>query len=1165
MYTRYEPFERVFVDRVEYLDWMENALERCKKESVVLHLRGIGGIGKSSLIEHWNNSVDKGIILDFIKVSDFYDRLNVLAKGASRLGIQLKRYDILWHIRQRLVKGIEPPKERERGWVLEVLAPIDAILPVGVLGISKAINVVGKKLKPILTGKLDELGNWLKTRLGDDYSEKLLEFLWMEPNHAEFLYLDALLEDLNDRKEKDKPVLVMFDGFEVVDSERLRWRYAGRNISESELWYVFLSLLKNCVGVVASRQAPPPRILQDMKIEEDELTELDEVSCRQLLDKKGITDKALQNRIITVCGGNPFVANCICDIHESGGLSIEDVDRLGADTLEEVRIKTWRRLFSRAEGLVDTIDRAGLLPLIDKEIMNIIYPSMKSAQWDHMIHLSFMRDQGDGTWILHNLAKELILTELDEKLVPLANEVSKLLEKAALETSNFRLLGMAFSVKAHANESDARGEIQKYFDVLDSENQHMNALEFLTHIHMESEYGWALVHSLKGQVQYRLNRVVESEQSFREAIQLYKNLSETNPQSSEFIYNVAKNTAWLGALFRKVDRPSDSKAAFWEAIALYKSIAESDSKYLKNVAETLCSLAFLLLSRHREKEAEDAVNEALEIYGVLVTSASDPDVPVIGTASTLILSGRLLSLQDRLSEAEAAYRRAIELYRDLSKKTSESYLKGVGHTLHRLAYILLRRHNARGAEESLREELEIFNNLGKKSPEAYKRDIARALASLGYLLYCTSRPLKAEETLREALRILRDLVNEAPKAYSDSLANCLNDLGRVLRETNRYDEAEQMFQEALRLFRNLAQDAPEVYSFGECASCQVGITLQELGHLYRVTNKLFEAEDAYREAINTSRAIASNIPHHRHSFLVSRMLHDYAILLKHMNRFSEAEEVLREGLAIYRSLSKKAPEAYIHVVASALNNLAILLRHTGKASDAEVALNEAFEVYERLSKESPELFLHHYVLILNNRGVLLRELDRLAEAERTFQEALDIISNMAETDPEHTPPSVDTTLSNLSVLYRQTGRLADAETAIREVIDIRRELALNVPKIHLVTIASALNNFGIVLSETKKPEEAEEVFREALKIRRRLTEEAPELYRRHEAKSLNNLYIHLMRTVGDNRETKEVLRSLEKMGVRHSPSCEEWSEEIEDDELWFHEIFYHWSDCPFCV
>ncbi|MHA2065753.1 MAG: tetratricopeptide repeat protein, partial [Candidatus Thorarchaeota archaeon] len=709
MYELYEPSERVFVDREEYIDWMTNALSRCKDKSVVLHLRGIGGIGKSALVEQWNASTDQSILLDCSGVTDFYDRLDTLARGAARFGMDLRRFDVLWHIRQRFVKGVEPAREEGRGWVMDILAPLDLLVPI--TSVPRAIKAIGEKLKPILTGKLDALGKWLQTRLGKDYASKLLEVLWKEPSHAEFLYLNALLEDLNDRKAIEKAVLVMLDGYETVDKENLRWNYGGKKISEAELWYVFLSSLVNSVGVIASRHSP----VESVDIEQSELTELDKESCMELLERRGISDEDVQTKIASVSGGNPFVINCICDIPDSSILSMEEIENLGADSLEEVRVKTWRRLFSQTEGLLDLIDRAGLVPFIDRRILSIIAPSMKSAHWNQITKLSFVRDRGDGTLALHSLAQELILTELGDKLITLTEEVSDSLEQAATKESDWALMGMALSAKALAAESDAMAKVQEIVDNLRRENRYMDAYLLLENVSVPTDEGKAPLEMLRGRVLYGIDWIADAEQSFRVALDLYRRLSAATPDSSEFASGVAGTLARLGGLLRWIDRPSESEAAFWEAIAVYRQLSTKNPEYLKNVAETLCSLAFLLLSRHREKEAEDAVNEAIEIFGQLAAIGKDPDKALSGTASTLIISGRLLGLQDRLSEAEAAYRKAIEIYRDLPHKDPDNFLKSVGATLHRLAFILLRRHNAVGAEAALQEELDIFRDLAEKA------------------------------------------------------------------------------------------------------------------------------------------------------------------------------------------------------------------------------------------------------------------------------------------------------------------------------------------------------------------------------------------------------------------------------------------------------------------
>jgi hypothetical protein len=154
--------------------------------------------------------------------------------------------------------------------------------------IGNAIGTVGTKVASKLKGKYSTLGKWLQTRLGKNHVTRLLEIMWKEPRHAEFLFLDALLEDLNQRKNLDSPILFLFDHFECIESELAHWRYKARKIAEAELWYVFLSSLSNCVGVTASRL--PPLKQSEIIVEESDLLELDRESCLELLELQGIKE-----------------------------------------------------------------------------------------------------------------------------------------------------------------------------------------------------------------------------------------------------------------------------------------------------------------------------------------------------------------------------------------------------------------------------------------------------------------------------------------------------------------------------------------------------------------------------------------------------------------------------------------------------------------------------------------------------------------------------------------------------------------------------------------------------------------------------------------------------------------------------------------------------------
>ncbi|MHA1943030.1 MAG: hypothetical protein ACW96M_01410, partial [Candidatus Thorarchaeota archaeon] len=388
MFKHYESSDKIFVDREEYIEWMDEALRKCKEQSVVLHLHGIGGIGKSSLLDYWTGTIESTIRLDCEQYSGFYDRLNILAKGAVFLGVKLDRFDVLWQIRQRFVEGVEPVKEEGREWAKEIALAIPFIGSLASIG--SAISAVGTKVSPKLKGKYSTVGKCIQDQLGKNHVEKLLEILWKKPQDAEFLFLDALLEDINSRKDSARSILFLMDHFEYVDSEKTRWRYGGKQIAEHELWRVFLCSLSNCVGIMASRKTIEGQAKEE--VEESELTELDRESCIELLNLRKVTDSKLQERIVSVSGGNPFVIGTLCDMAESGSLSLESIESLRSDSLEVVRLKTWRRLFNHVQDLQELVNRAGLLPFFDRNVMNTIAPTMNTYQWSRMLNLSYIRN-----------------------------------------------------------------------------------------------------------------------------------------------------------------------------------------------------------------------------------------------------------------------------------------------------------------------------------------------------------------------------------------------------------------------------------------------------------------------------------------------------------------------------------------------------------------------------------------------------------------------------------------------------------------------------------------------------------------------------------------------------------------------------------------------------
>ncbi|MGY5877266.1 MAG: tetratricopeptide repeat protein, partial [Candidatus Thorarchaeota archaeon] len=823
MYKHYESSDRIFVDREEYIDWMNEALRRCKEKSVVLHLHGIGGIGKSSLLDYWTSTIESTIRLDCEQYSEFYDRLNVLAKGVVFLGVKLERFDVLWQIRQRFVEGVEPVKEEGREWAKEIAMAIPFIGSLASIG--SAISAVGGKVSPKLKGKYSTVGKWLEDQLGKNHVEQLLEILWKKPRDAEFLYLDALLEDINNRKDSGRAILFLMDHFENVDSEKTRWRYGGKQIAEHELWRVFLCSLSNCVGIMAGRKVTDGQAMEE--VEESELIELDRESCIELLYLRKVTDSEIQEKIVSVSGGNPFVIGTLCDMTESSSLSLATVESLHSDTLEEVRLKTWRKLFNEVQNLQELVNRAGLLPYFNRNVMSTVAPTMNTDQWTRMVNLSFVKDRGDGTWVLHDLAKELVITELGQRLTDIALKMSQKLEEVAIADADYTIYGIALSVLALTNEKAAADKIASVALSLGYQQNFLDELTFLNAIRIDTDESRLLLLAEKGRVFLYLMRWAESEQYFSRAIELHYEILDKSPVEFRLNneYNLGVAYLGLGALYCHTNRPVEAETTFRKGIELYREIAKKNeiAYEMHHVGFIFLYLGNLLFETLRFEEAEELFLEALLFFNELEkrgqfsefrTSLSALDISKRGQAFSLMGLAALNKQRGKYSDAEEALSGALARFRDLLETSPTANPRFNVMALNNHGVLLRHMGKLSEAEEYLGKALEIERlNVKEKPDDNMVNDLlAMILNNMGLILLETMQLRDAEDHLREALQIRRRLSEENPERFNHRLSIVLNNYGISLGESNKQSEAEDSFNEALQLRRDLDSTSTDIHS-----------------------------------------------------------------------------------------------------------------------------------------------------------------------------------------------------------------------------------------------------------------------------------------------------------------------------------------------------------------
>ena len=116
------------------------------------------------------------------------------------------------------------------------------------------------------------------------------------------------------------------------------------------------------------------------------------------------------------------------------------------------------------------------------------------------------------------------------------------------------------------------------------------------------------------------------------------------------------------------------------------------------------------------------------------------------------------------------------------------------------------------------------------------------------------------------------------------------------------------------------------------------------------------------------------------------ILNNLGLLYRDTQRLSEAELAFQEALTIRRQLA----QVYMPDMATTLNNLGALYYDTQRFSEAGQAFQEALTIRRQLAQANPQAYLPHMAMTLNSLGILRLAQEDLQQAQMLITEALTI-------------------------------------------------------------------------------------------------------------------------------------------------------------------------------
>ena len=509
-------------------------------------------------------------------------------------------------------------------------------------------------------------------------------------------------------------------------------------------------------------------------------------------------------------------------------------------------------------------------------------------------------------------------------------------------------------------------------------------------------------------------------------------------------------------------------------------------EFLQDKADNLEKMVEIFESQCRFEEACKLSKESLRYRIKLAVIENRSLATSIAVADNLQRLGKIFEEQGKLIKANQLYNASLKIATNLktfSLHEDINYLRLIGMIQDNLGGSSRKQGKLAEAYQHYVQSLEIRKKLTERTGESIEslRNEAISQERLGEILEDLGRWENASESYQKSFELRKKIV----EITNDSLEN-------LKRESENAIALTWMQQEVQNMVKNFTQEELIKSNDWNIKNMRdLGLSLDNLGHIYQVQGQLANAVDAFRKSFQIREGLVSRTDRSIQSLRdLSLSWNRLGDVYQAQGQLANAADAFRNSFLIAEELVSRTDRSIqsLHDLSLSWNRLGDVYQAQGQLANAADAFRNSFLIAEGLVSRTDRSIqsLRDLSLSWNKLGDVYQAQGQLANVADAFRNSFQIQEELVSRTDRSIQSLRDLSVSwsKLGDVYQAQGQLPNAADAFRNSFQIDEELVSRTDRSieSLRDLAVSWNRLGDVYQVQGQLANAADAFRNSYQI-----------------------------------------------------------------------------------